>query len=80
MTQRLLLLSYKDHLHKCHLTINEPKTITVGNDLSNTMTFIDLHPGLSIMWDGAACTIGEQQLRVNECLTFKLMMMPSGCI
>ncbi|MBV7509286.1 type VII secretion protein EssC [Bacillus sp. sid0103] len=69
MAQRLLLLSYKDHLHKCHLTINEPKTITVGNDRSNTITFIDLHPALSIMWDGAVCTIGKQQLQLNECLT-----------
>ncbi|MBT2730749.1 type VII secretion protein EssC [Bacillus sp. ISL-75] len=69
MAQRLLLLSYKDHLHKCHLTINEPKTIIVGNDRSNTITFLDLNPGLSIMWDGAACTIGNLQLQVNECLT-----------
>ncbi|WP_144555513.1 type VII secretion protein EssC [Bacillus sp. X1(2014)] len=69
MAQRLLLLSFKDHLHKCHLTINEPKTITVGNDQSNTITFIDFHPELSIMWDGTACTIGSQQLRINECLT-----------
>ncbi len=71
MAQRLLLLSFKDQLHKCHLMINEPKSLTVGNDWSNTITFKDLHTSLMIDWDGVSCIIDEQQLQLNECLTLK---------
>ncbi|WP_040205556.1 type VII secretion protein EssC [Neobacillus jeddahensis] len=69
MAQRLLLMSYKDHLHKCHLTINESKTVTAGNDQAHTLTFLELFPALSIFWNGDVCLIGERELRVNECLT-----------
>lgn len=70
MAQRLLLLSYKDQLHKCHLNVREPKSIFVGEDGSNTITFIDLHQSLSIEWDGEQCKIGDKLLRVNERLTW----------
>jgi len=70
MAQRLLLLSYKNQLHKCHLN-NEPKRLTIGSEWSNTITFIELNPSLEIYWDGAGCKIGEKLLCVNESLTLK---------
>lgn len=71
MVQRLLLLKFKEQLHKCHLNANEPKRITVGNDWSDTITFSDLHPSMVMDWDGEGCKIAGQQLRDNESLEMK---------
>jgi len=71
MAQRLLLISYRDQLHKCHLNTNEPKSITVGHDWADTITFSDLHPAIALDWDGEVCKLAEEQLRVNESLEIK---------
>jgi len=71
MAQRLLLLSYGDQLHKCHLATDDLKKITVGNDWSDTVTFLDINISLSIEWTGEECKIGEQSLRMNEHVTIK---------
>lgn len=72
MAQRLLLLSYKNLLHKCHLNINEPKIITVGREWSNTVTFQDVNIPFEIHWNGQMCKIGNQSLSVQECLKIKI--------
>ncbi|WP_147536200.1 type VII secretion protein EssC [Bacillus marasmi] len=71
MAQRLLLLSCGEQLHKCHLKVNEPRKLSIGNDLSNTITFSDLKYSLSIIWNGVSCMIGENQLQLNKQLTLK---------
>ncbi|MEW8987648.1 MAG: FtsK/SpoIIIE N-terminal domain-containing protein [Bacillus sp. (in: firmicutes)] len=71
MAQRLLLLSCGEQLHKCHLKDNEPRKLSIGNDLSNTITFSDLKYSLSIIWNGESCMIGENQLQLNKQLTLK---------
>ncbi|WP_066057194.1 type VII secretion protein EssC [Robertmurraya korlensis] len=72
MAQRLLLLSYKNVMHKCHLNINEPKIITVGKEWSKTITFRDLSTPFEIQWDGQECRISEQLLSVHESLEINL--------
>lgn len=69
MAQRLLLLSYKNQLHKCHLIQHEPKRVTVGREWTNTITFTELDSSFEILWDGAGCKIGEKLLCLNESLT-----------
>ncbi|NMD71576.1 type VII secretion protein EssC [Bacillus sp. DNRA2] len=71
MAQRLLLLSCGEQLHKCHLKVNEPKKLTIGNDLSSTITFSNFDYSLSIGWNGESCLVGENQLNVNERLKLK---------
>ena len=71
MAQRLLLLSCGEQLHKCHLNINEPKKVSIGKGLSNTITFSNLNYSLSVVWNGESCIIGEKQLQVNERLTLQ---------
>lgn len=71
MAQRLLLLSCGEQLHKCHLKVNEPKKLTIGNDLSSTITFSNFDYSLSIGWNGESCLVGENQLHVNERLKLK---------
>ncbi|MEH7180129.1 type VII secretion protein EssC [Neobacillus vireti] len=71
MAQRLLLLSYKNQLHKCHLNRNNPKILTVGSDRSNTITCTEMHTSFEIHWDGVGCKIGEKLLCLNESLTIK---------
>lgn len=67
--QCLLLVSCGDQLHKCHLQIHEPQKLTLGNDLSDTITFTNLQQPFFIEWDGECCKIGDRQLRVNEQMT-----------
>ncbi|MGE6260579.1 type VII secretion protein EssC [Heyndrickxia sporothermodurans] len=71
MAQRLLLLNDGDQLHKCHLRLNKPKTITVGSDWESTITLHSLEQSLLIEWDGKTCVIGDHRLHVNERLSLK---------
>lgn len=66
MQQITLMVSYGDHLHKCHVTKNDQQEITIGNDWSNTMTFLELDDTFFIEWDGEACHINEELLHLNE--------------
>ncbi|MFB6468431.1 type VII secretion protein EssC [Cytobacillus sp. Hz8] len=75
MAQPLLLLSYGDQLHKCHLEKTESKNITVGDVWLNTITFRNFSPAILIRWDGEQCKVGERFLRENEGMTLN---HPSG--
>ena len=76
MAQHLLLLSYDDELHKCHFLCGEERNITVGNDLSDTVTFPTLPERLSIIWDGTSCIIGETKLASHDRVTIHLNDKP----
>lgn len=69
MAQKTLVVSYNYQLHKCHLTIGTPKEMTVGNDWSDTLTFLTLDQSISINWDGEFCYIGDQLLNQHKQLT-----------
>ncbi len=71
MAQRLLLLDDGEQLHKCHLRTNKPKTITIGEDWSNTITFQQLQPPVSVEWNGECCKIGETHLLEGEQYTLE---------
>src|SRR5699024_2619855 len=66
MTEKILMVRYRDHLHKCHLPGDEKKEITVGNAWTDTVTFLTLEQKLPIVWDSKACIIEESMLQVNE--------------
>src|SRR5690606_8335906 len=54
MATKLLMITYNNQLHKCHLTDNEPKEITIGKEWSNVITFPDLLEQLTVYWDGSS--------------------------
>lgn len=54
MATKLLMITYNNQLHKCHLTDNEPIEITIGKEWSNVITFPDLLEQLTVYWDGSS--------------------------
>src|SRR5690625_3617162 len=76
MAEKILMVSYRDHLHKCHLPGDEKKEITVGNAWTDTVTFLTLEQRLPIVWDGKACIIEESMLQVNEQKTIHIDNSP----
>lgn len=78
MARRLLLLSYGDQLHKCHLILNENRVITIGNSDTNTVTFSAMTEEIPVRieWSGEVCKIGDQRLKDNGKLTITLTETP----
>lgn len=76
MAQQMLLLSYDDELHKCQLTKDEHKEVTVGNNVSDTVTFQTVPTSFSVNWDGEKCEIAEQTLHLNDQLVIHLENRP----
>lgn len=72
MAQPLLMLSYRDQLHKCRLNSNKRQQITIGNDISDDVTSSTLDTRLSLQWDGNVCHVGEDTLRMNDQLKLQL--------
>ncbi|MEN2768989.1 type VII secretion protein EssC [Ornithinibacillus xuwenensis] len=68
MAQKLLMILYRNQLHKCHLWGNKAKTITISNQWADTITFQDMEGSLTVEWDGGNCCIGEEV--VNEYYNF----------
>ncbi len=66
MAQRLLLMSYKEQLHKCHLSEELSQKITLGNDGSHTITCAGMKETKCIEWNGQTCLVDGQQLKLNE--------------
>src|SRR5699024_2564789 len=66
MAEKILMVSYGEQLHKCHLPENKQKEITVGNDWADTITFLTLTQHFSLMWDGKVCIMEDSMLQVNE--------------
>lgn len=66
MTQLLLMIGYGEQLHKCSLSEKTKKEITVGNSLSNTVTFLSLRHSFVINWDGERCHVEGNEIGVNN--------------
>jgi S-DNA-T family DNA segregation ATPase FtsK/SpoIIIE len=56
------MLTYNNQLHKCHLSDDEPKDITIGKEWTNHVTFPELEQPLTVNWDGSVCKIEENQV------------------
>lgn len=76
MAQQILMLSYGDQLHKCHLPESEQQEMTIGNDWSDTVTLPALDQSISVAWDGKACNIKGNTLHMNEQLTIHIENSP----
>src|SRR6185437_5214670 len=69
MAQQLLMLNYKKELHKIQLPSGKSKSVTVGGNWSDTVTFLDIENQISIKWDGESCLIGKELLKPNNQVT-----------
>jgi DNA segregation ATPase FtsK/SpoIIIE, S-DNA-T family len=69
MAQHLLMLNYKKELHKIQLPSGKSKSVTVGGNWSDTVTFLDMETQTSIKWDGESCLIGKELLKPNNQMT-----------
>ncbi|WP_210470765.1 type VII secretion protein EssC [Sporosarcina sp. 6E9] len=69
MAQHILMLNYKKELHKIQLPSGESKSVTVGGNWSDTVTFLGMETQLSIKWDGESCFLGEELLKPNDQVT-----------
>lgn len=57
VARRSLLITYNNQMHKCHLIDHEPRTITIGKESSNSVTFPDLHQTITVNWNGQYCEV-----------------------
>ncbi|QTN00543.1 type VII secretion protein EssC [Sediminibacillus dalangtanensis] len=57
MAEKLLMVTYRQQLHKCHLHESAAKQVTIGPDWSDALAFPDMERSLSGQWDGKRCTI-----------------------
>ncbi|MUK87585.1 type VII secretion protein EssC [Ornithinibacillus sp. L9] len=63
MAQKLLMIMYRNQLHKCHLWEDKAKTITISNQWADTITFQDLEDSFTVEWDGEQCHVGEEIIK-----------------
>lgn len=68
MTNPVLMISYGEQLHKCSLPSNEEQVITIGNNLSHSVTFFTLETEFTVHWDGTICTIDDEKLEMHHCI------------
>lgn len=57
MAQKLLLLTYSNQLHKCHLTDNNSRDITIGNAWTDDITYTNINETIKVNWNGSVCEI-----------------------
>jgi len=66
MGEPVLMVAYRDRLHKCLLPAAEQKKITIGTQQHDTILFPSLAVALTADWDGEKLHIQDQQLKINE--------------
>ncbi|WP_339177701.1 type VII secretion protein EssC [Oceanobacillus sp. FSL W7-1293] len=76
MAENLLMVSYGNQLHTCHLPLGEEKEITIGSDWTDTITFQSLKQQLPIAWNKEACIIADDVLHVNEQKVIQIESQP----
>ncbi len=65
MANKILMVTYKNQLHKCHLPEKEHKEVIIGNDWSDSMTFLGLDQSFRINWDGNEAFVGKNKLETQ---------------
>ncbi|WP_042221347.1 type VII secretion protein EssC [Oceanobacillus manasiensis] len=73
MVQKTLVVNYGDQLHKTDLLEGTPKKIIVGNNWSDTLTFLTLDHPITVEWDGESCYLDNQPLSQKRQLS-----LPNG--
>ncbi|EUJ23536.1 FtsK/SpoIIIE family DNA segregation ATPase [Listeria grandensis FSL F6-0971] len=71
MEKQLLTISYGNQLHKCQL--DPKKEVTIGGDLSHTVTYDNLADSLQVIWkeDAEQWFLGDLPLALNERLNLE---------
>ncbi|MBC1936643.1 type VII secretion protein EssC [Listeria grandensis] len=71
MEKQLLTISYGNQLHKCQL--DPKKEVTIGGDLSHTVTYENLADSLQVSWneDAEQWFLGDLPLALNERLNLE---------
>lgn len=54
MGQQLLIVSYKNRLHKCNLNPHEQQTVIIGQNMSNNITNLELTEPITLTWEESA--------------------------
>ncbi|AUJ26913.1 type VII secretion protein EssC [Virgibacillus dokdonensis] len=62
MANKILMVTYDNQLHKCHLPDHEKKEMIIGNSWSDNITFSNLEQTHKLMWNGNEAFIGEAKL------------------
>ncbi|KYG26020.1 type VII secretion protein EssC [Alkalihalobacillus trypoxylicola] len=60
MAMKLLIIHYKNQIHKCHLSLE--RLITIGNTWSNSLTFLELDRELTMNWDGSSLFYEKEEI------------------
>ncbi|HLR70278.1 MAG TPA: type VII secretion protein EssC [Pseudogracilibacillus sp.] len=76
MTKLNLLVSYAEQLHKCVLPNGTDKKISIGNKMTDTITFLELDHSIVVTWDGEVCHVDNNQIRLHETLTVTIDNKP----
>lgn len=66
MAKKILMACFGDQLHKCGFGDGMPKTVTIGKQWTDTMTFYGFSRPFVIHWNGKTCEIDNHKLNVNE--------------
>lgn len=74
MEQQLLLVSYKNRLHKCSLNPYEHPEVTVGGEWTNNITDLELKESFTLTWDDYvnAWKVGDTVIPFQKEHTLKL--------
>ncbi|MEI3604073.1 type VII secretion protein EssC [Pseudogracilibacillus sp. SE30717A] len=79
MTQYELIVSYDDQLHKSILSQDVESELTIGNSLSNDVTFEGLIETISVNWNGDSCMVNDRLLEMNDYLEFTVEQRTMKC-
>ncbi len=66
MVEKTLVVHDGAQLHKTELLDRSPKKITIGNDWTDTMTFLSVEQSISVRWDGESCFVADERLETSK--------------
>ncbi|SHM54986.1 type VII secretion protein EssC [Gracilibacillus kekensis] len=66
MVEKTLIVHDGAQLHKTELPDRSPKNMTVGDDWTDTMTFLSVEQSISVRWDGESCFVVDERLETSK--------------
>ncbi|ENH96305.1 hypothetical protein J416_11552 [Gracilibacillus halophilus YIM-C55.5] len=66
MGQNTLVVVYRNRLHKTELPVDSPKDISIGNQWSDTMTFVSIPRSIYVRWCDGVCMIEDHPLEKKK--------------
>ncbi|PAD39863.1 type VII secretion protein EssC [Terribacillus sp. 7520-G] len=66
MAHKILLVAYKDKLHKCHLPERSAQRLTIGSKRKDQVTVSGLTAESVLEWDGRRLTYEQEEIRTAK--------------